>query len=267
MAKQVSTTKGEVIAIGDRNIPVIEHAGQRVVTLAMVDVVHQRPEGTAARNFSGNYSRFIKGEDFFELSGDEIRIQTQSEIFPPHTRKGILLTETGYLMLVKSFTDDLAWSVQRQLVNGYFRSKQTDVLTAKQVGGIAKAVIGRALEEQRQAIVADVVEMIRQNGLPSGRYTTSTEYEPALAVVEDAGIPKKGRPRGFVNRVSNALARWCEERGIAIRREAYGSNRKLYHVDAVAHWMDVEGKAMMRAYLDRLIGQSVMRFGRPMEAA
>lgn len=27
-----------------------------------------------------------------------------------------LMTETGYLMLVKSFTDDLAWKVQRELV-------------------------------------------------------------------------------------------------------------------------------------------------------
>lgn len=27
-----------------------------------------------------------------------------------------LITETGYLMLVKSFTDDLAWKVQRELV-------------------------------------------------------------------------------------------------------------------------------------------------------
>ena len=35
-----------------------------------------------------------------------------------------LITESGYLMLVKSFTDDLAWQVQRQLVNSYFRVKE-----------------------------------------------------------------------------------------------------------------------------------------------
>lgn len=35
-----------------------------------------------------------------------------------------LITESGYLMLVKSFTDDLAWDVQRQLVNTYFRVEQ-----------------------------------------------------------------------------------------------------------------------------------------------
>lgn len=42
-----------------------------------------------------------------------------------------LITESGYLMLVKSFTDDLAWDVQRQLVNSYFKvekSKADDTL-------------------------------------------------------------------------------------------------------------------------------------------
>ena len=34
-----------------------------------------------------------------------------------------LITESGYLMLVKSFTDDLAWDVQRQLVKRYFAQK------------------------------------------------------------------------------------------------------------------------------------------------
>ncbi|HNQ43870.1 MAG TPA: hypothetical protein PKI59_05545 [Candidatus Cloacimonadota bacterium] len=31
-------------------------------------------------------------------------------------------TESGYLMLVKSLTDDLSWAVQRELVNSYFRA-------------------------------------------------------------------------------------------------------------------------------------------------
>ena len=36
----------------------------------------------------------------------------------------VLITESGYLMLVKSFTDDLALKVQRELVNSYFRVEQ-----------------------------------------------------------------------------------------------------------------------------------------------
>lgn len=33
-----------------------------------------------------------------------------------------LITESGYLMLVKSFTEDLAWEVQQKLVNSYFKA-------------------------------------------------------------------------------------------------------------------------------------------------
>lgn len=40
--------------------------------------------------------------------------------------KTFLFTETGYLMLVKSFNDDLSWSVQRQLVTGYFKGKELE---------------------------------------------------------------------------------------------------------------------------------------------
>lgn len=41
-----------------------------------------------------------------------------------NTTKLILLTESGHLMLVKTFTDDLSWEVQRQLVNSYFKVKE-----------------------------------------------------------------------------------------------------------------------------------------------
>ncbi|WP_217807258.1 hypothetical protein [Methylomagnum ishizawai] len=57
----------------------------------------------------------------------------------------IVLTETGYLMLVKSFTDDLAWQVQRQLVKVYFRAKQEAQAaqpTPAPLGEIAQWVVG-----------------------------------------------------------------------------------------------------------------------------
>jgi len=34
------------------------------------------------------------------------------------------LTERGYLLLVKTFRDQLAWQVQEQLVEGYFRDRE-----------------------------------------------------------------------------------------------------------------------------------------------
>ncbi len=111
------------IIIGDTSLPIVEHDGQRVVTLTVVDRVHRRPEGTAGRSFRENRHRFVPGEDFHEeTQPDEIRRLGFSRPQGGTPGKIILLTETGYLMLVKSFTDELAWDVQRQLVKAYFRA-------------------------------------------------------------------------------------------------------------------------------------------------
>lgn len=113
----------KIITINNVELPLVEYRGQRVVTLAMIDSAHKRPEGTARRNFNANRARFIEGEDFAELTADEIRTQSLTSVFPARTSSGTIITESGYLMLVKSFTDDLAWDVQRALVNGYFRGR------------------------------------------------------------------------------------------------------------------------------------------------
>jgi len=112
------------IIINDMPIQVKEYGGQRVVTLKDIDTVHGRPDGTASRNFRKNKDRFIAGEDYFMVNQpDEIRRLGVTRPQGGIPEKVILITESGYLMLVKSFTDDLAWNVQRQLVNSYFRCK------------------------------------------------------------------------------------------------------------------------------------------------
>lgn len=100
-----------------------EYRGKRVVTFKDIDTVHKRPEGTAKRNFDNNRSHFVSSVDFFKIPMKEF-----STNIVPNSYKGgnpnnlvTLITETGYLMLVKSFTDDLAWKVQRELVDSYFR--------------------------------------------------------------------------------------------------------------------------------------------------
>ena len=102
---------------------------QRVVTFNDIDKVHQRPEGTASRNFKSNRKHFIKDVDYFLITRDifngrnpSIMEKLNIETIPP---KGItLFTETGYLMLVKSFQDDLSWKVQRILVSSYFNCRK-----------------------------------------------------------------------------------------------------------------------------------------------
>ncbi len=114
-----------LVKIGNSDLSIKEFNGQRVVTFKDVDSVHERPDGTARKRFNDNKKRFVEGEDFYTLSQpSEIRtlgLERPQGGFP---EKVILITESGYLMLVKSFTDDLAWEVQRELVKTYFNKKK-----------------------------------------------------------------------------------------------------------------------------------------------
>lgn len=110
----------EIIVINNHELKAKEFNGQRVVTFKDIDTVHERPDGTARKRFSDNKKHFIEGEDYFVRKTDEAKKE-----FGITAPNGLaLVTESGYLMLVKSFTDDLAWEVQRKLVKSYFNRKK-----------------------------------------------------------------------------------------------------------------------------------------------
>lgn len=50
----------EVITIENTEMQIREYNGQRVVTFKDIDEVHQRPKGTAKRNFTRNKSILSK---------------------------------------------------------------------------------------------------------------------------------------------------------------------------------------------------------------
>lgn len=119
----------ELQKIGNHEISVKTYNGQRVVTFKDIDTVHERPDGTARKRFSDNRERFVEGVDYFVvtpqmLENIEMSEKRTLENIIMSNRGTALITETGYLMLVKSFTDDLAWDVQRKLVDSYFRVKE-----------------------------------------------------------------------------------------------------------------------------------------------
>ena len=115
----------DIITIENAEMQIREYNGQRVVTFKDIDTVHQRPKGTARNAFNRNRKYFINGEDYITLKPEEQgNIGNVRLTYIP--KKGItLLTETGYLMIVKTFTDELSWQVQRQLVNAYFNVRTT----------------------------------------------------------------------------------------------------------------------------------------------
>jgi len=117
MSKSINT-----LQIHSAEVPVIEFNSERVLPFKLIDQIHGRPDGTAKRNFNTNEKYLIENEDFFEVCRNEFRTDIW-EGFGFHTKasNGFLVTLSGYLMVVKSFTDDLSWEIQRELVNHYFK--------------------------------------------------------------------------------------------------------------------------------------------------
>ncbi len=108
--KGEQTMNNQIVKINNTDLSVKEFNGQRVVTFKDIDMLHERVEGTAGRNFRDNKKHFVENEDFFfikpaDIGNNEIR---RSEI---NNKGTYLITESGYLMLVKSLQDDLAWRV------------------------------------------------------------------------------------------------------------------------------------------------------------
>ena len=112
----------DIVTINNTNLPVLQYQENPVVTFQMIDQVHERTDGTASRNFKNNRKRFTEGKHFYLVDftqKDEFR--SFGINVPP--RGLTVFTKRGYLLLTKSFTDDLAWEVQEKLVDGYFQAR------------------------------------------------------------------------------------------------------------------------------------------------
>lgn len=114
----------ELVNVEGTELAVREWNGQRVVTFRDIDNAHGVKTGSAKRNFIRNKKHFIENEDYFIATRDSLKSINLTPLNVDIPTRGItLITEMGYLMLAKSFTDDKSWNVQRTLVNAYFMLK------------------------------------------------------------------------------------------------------------------------------------------------
>ncbi len=135
-----SVRQTPAVTINDVTLTPAEVGGQRVITLAMIDRVHGRPDGTARKRFNDNRARLVEGKHFSKMSASAFRTRFPGLIAERATEDVTLMTERGYLILVKSFTDDLAWEVQDRLVESYFTTPKA----------IARPAIGPRMDVSRE---------------------------------------------------------------------------------------------------------------------
>jgi len=173
--------------------------GQRVLTLAQIDKVHNRPEGTARKRFNDNKNRMTEGEDYFLVSPSEIRTHSPDAVPSARMANLTVVTESGYLLLVKSFTDDLAWQIQRTLIKAYFRVESpptkptiTDPILAALVHGLIEI---DGIKQQQVTIIrkteqlesrVEHVELQHRNGVPQGYLSRSQAH-----VLHGVGLSEK----------------------------------------------------------------------------
>ncbi len=169
-----------------------EFNGKRVVTFSDIDLLHGRAEGTARYRFRDNKKHFVEGTDYFLVNPQTLENAKLGEIRPigidsVSVRGTTFITETGYLMLVKSFTDDLAWTVQRELVNNYFRTKEEKAIqensNRRKVADIPQnKEFQKRIENIRKKLIAMDVMLDRLN-----IYGSQKDIDGYLNVIDDMG--------------------------------------------------------------------------------
>ncbi|HFO6739150.1 TPA: ORF6N domain-containing protein [Escherichia coli] len=174
------------VTINNKQFPTLEYKNQRVVTFEMIDEVHERPNGLAKATFHRNKHRFVEGEDTYLIDYSEKYVfETFGIDVPPRGLR--VFTESGYLMIVKSFNDDLAWQVQRELVNSYFRIKQL--------------IPGRSPLKSKAEILAEMAQMHleherRINAVNAQVAEVSAQVSKVAETVEQ--IKKGNIPEGYI---------------------------------------------------------------------
>ncbi|MET3066296.1 ORF6N domain-containing protein [Atlantibacter hermannii] len=159
------------VTINNKQLPAVEYRGQRVVTFAMIDEVHNRPQDTARAAFNRNREHFIAGVDYEELGSDVLRTDLPQGTFSKFAPSGIVLFESGYLMLTKPFNDPLSWQVQRELVNSYFRTREPlteiEMIAVMAADAVRQQKRLNHVEEQIEA-VTETVENIKRGYMRAG---------------------------------------------------------------------------------------------------
>ena len=161
MANVNAITVGHTVKL---NIVVFNN--EPVLTFNMIDQAHSRREGNASDRFRENRSRFTQGKHYHMVGYAEAEVlEPYGVTVPP--RGLTLITKRGYLLLVKSFTDDLAWDVQEQLVDYYFEGQPqqpiVETVSATQLQQIRGQMenVTRYMKHDKQKLVQTLYRLMK----------------------------------------------------------------------------------------------------------
>lgn len=199
-----------LVKINNNDVMVKEFQGQRVVTAWDIAKVHNREVKRINEIFKNNIDKFILKEDYFLLNPIEFSesFKTVQDFIPNNVKEIPLFTESGYLMLVKTFTDDLSWKVQRELIKGYFIAKEMvrPLTPAEQL--LAQAQLMVNMENRLNILEKNNARL--ENNL---RRTITNEYFTVIGYANFRGINANTYNSSVIGRKATKL---CKDCGLAI---------------------------------------------------
>lgn len=155
-----------------------------------------------------------------------------------------------------------------RLIRSYFiwveKQKLTapSALTAREVGGIAKGVVHKAVAPMLEELVSLRSQLERVAGScdPSASFVTG--FVPMSAVVNEHKIPQRGR-RGLVVKCSNRCARFLQRNGMGgMIRCTRERGTRIFSQDGLEKWLLAEGKEIILNARDVALGQNIIPFPR-----
>ena len=153
--------ENKLITIGHTTqLSVVIYNNVPVLTFDAIDMVHTRSYGTARKRFHENRQRFTEGKHYYMVSYAEAEVlEPYGVTVPP--RGLTLITKRGYLLLVKSFTDDLAWDVQEQLVDYYFEGQPQQRPTVETISAVQLQQIRGQMENVTRYMKHDKQKLVQ----------------------------------------------------------------------------------------------------------
>lgn len=257
-------TKPLTISIAGTDVQQVLYKGDPVVTFAMVDEIHKRPDGTAKRTYDEHRDRFVEDEDFVTAPYDALWSDAIRPTKGGNRKPIVLITRRGYLKLVKPLTDDRAWEVQGEMIDRYFMVEQIaslapDVLEEiRRTDGIARQLSHKVTEQGKD--IATLVHAMT-----------------ALTAIVSPGVPGVYRPgksageilcaAGFTDAPKN-LAKWfgnrLEQAGCRVEGNGHSGMAyyRLFDPDRADAYLRNGGKAAVEMKIAERRGQGRLALSR-----
>lgn len=208
----------EVVKVNDKELPVIEWKGQRVITTAQLADIYETESDNIKKNYSCNKERFSEGEHFFLIKGDELReFKNRVTDFPlvgKNANQLYLWTRRGASRHCKMLGTDKAWEQFDVLEENYYNPPVKELPTGEALISLAVIEAQKVIDRKNEIIDAQKERI--QEMRPKEIFANAVSASHTSILIGD--LAKLLKQNG-VEIGQKRLFAWMRENGYLIKRK------------------------------------------------